>query len=141
MPPTNIITGQRIDPEKAARAKELRRKIPEAEQNLWQRLRANRLSGWHFRRQQVIAGFIVDFYCHAAALAIELDGAIHENQVGYDQERDHILANLGVRVLRFQNDDFFSDLETILKRILQTCEEATAGNGPSSRPCFIQNER
>jgi len=57
----NIITGQKVSPEKLERAKELRREMTPAERRLWQRLRANRLDGWHFRRQQVIDGFIVDF--------------------------------------------------------------------------------
>jgi very-short-patch-repair endonuclease len=50
-----------------------------AEKILWQELRVNKL-GVHFRRQQVIAGFIVDFYCHKAALVIEVDGDIHDLQ-------------------------------------------------------------
>lgn len=86
MPPKNIVIGQKVDPEKAARAKELRREMTAAEKILWGYLRANRLDGFHFRRQQVIAGFIVDFYCHPAGLAIELDGPVHANQVEYDRE-------------------------------------------------------
>ncbi len=50
-----------------------------AETILWNEIRANKL-GVHFRRHQVIAGFIVDFYCHAANLVIEVDGEIHENK-------------------------------------------------------------
>ena len=75
MPRSNIIIGQRIDPAKAQRARELRRRMTTEEKALWQRLRANRLDGFHFRRQQVIDGFIVDFYCHAASLVVETDGA------------------------------------------------------------------
>ncbi len=50
-----------------------------AEKLLWQELRANKL-GVHFRRQQVIAGFIVDFYCHKADLIVEVDGETHDPQ-------------------------------------------------------------
>jgi very-short-patch-repair endonuclease len=63
MPAKNIIPGQRVTKEKQERARELRRDMPPAEKILWDKLRANKL-GVHFRRQQVIAGFIVDFYCH-----------------------------------------------------------------------------
>jgi very-short-patch-repair endonuclease len=63
MSPKNMIIGQRVTSEKAARARELRREMPEEERILWQHLRTNRLGGWHFRRQQVIAGFIVDWFC------------------------------------------------------------------------------
>ena len=91
MPAKNIIIGQKVAHEKVKRAKELRRQMTEAEQTLWLRLRANRLGGWHFRRQQVIACYIVDFYCHAAGLAVEVDGAVHETRGDYDLERDQAL--------------------------------------------------
>ncbi len=74
----NIVTGQRVKKEKLERAKELRRNMTPAERRLWNELRANRLGGWHFRRQQIIDGFIVDFYCHKAGLIIEVDGPIHD---------------------------------------------------------------
>jgi very-short-patch-repair endonuclease len=64
---TGIISGQRVTKEKLQRARELRREMTPAEKLLWQELRAKKL-GIHFRRQQVIVGFIVDFYCHKAAL-------------------------------------------------------------------------
>jgi len=66
-----------------------------AERVLWQRLKAGRLQGWHFRRQQVIDGFIVDFYCHAAGLVLEIDGGVHEQQREYDTERDAVLLARG----------------------------------------------
>ena len=62
----NIVTGQKVSREKLRRAQELRQKMTPAERRLWNQLRANRLGGWHFRRQQIIDGFIVDFYCHKA---------------------------------------------------------------------------
>jgi very-short-patch-repair endonuclease len=122
MPPKNIVIGQNIDPKKAARARELRHNMTEAERELWQRLRGNRLNGWHFRRQQVVEGFIVDFYCHAAGLAVELDGAVHEPQGDYDAERDQVISAQGVRVLRFKNPEVLEDLEGVLRTILLGCE-------------------
>lgn len=74
----NIIVGQKITPQKRELAKQLRQNMTPAEQVLWQELRANRLEDYHFRRQQIIDGFIVDFYCHRAALIIEVDGPIHK---------------------------------------------------------------
>ncbi|WKZ37082.1 MAG: DUF559 domain-containing protein [Anaerolineales bacterium] len=73
MPIKNIVTGQKVAKEKLERAKELRREMTPAEKILWQELRANKL-GVRFRRQQVIQGFIVDFYCHKSALVVEVDG-------------------------------------------------------------------
>ena len=77
MPIKNIIPGQRVAKEKLERARELRREMTPAEKILWHELRGNKL-GVHFRRQQIIEGFIVDFYCHQAGLVIELDGSVHE---------------------------------------------------------------
>jgi len=68
----NIVIGQNITSAKLQRAKELRHQMTPEEKILWQHLRANPLNGFHFRRQQIIDGFIADFYCHAAALVIEL---------------------------------------------------------------------
>jgi len=69
MPIKNIIPGQTVTREKPQRAKELRREMTPAEKILWHELRENKF-GVHFRRQQVIIGFIVDFYCHKAAAVI-----------------------------------------------------------------------
>jgi very-short-patch-repair endonuclease len=92
-----------------------------AERILRDHLRANRLQGLHFRRQQIIAGFIVDFYCHSAALVIELDGDIHRRQPDYDAERDRVLATRGLRILRIPNDGVHHDFPAILARIAATC--------------------
>ena len=93
MPVKNIYPGQKVNPEKINRARTLRRNMTPAEKVLWQELRGNKM-GPRFRRQQVIAGFIVDFYCHSAGLVIELDGDIHHEQQEYDAERDKILKNM-----------------------------------------------
>jgi very-short-patch-repair endonuclease len=73
MPIKNIVTDQIVTKAKLERAKELRREMTPAEKLLWQEVRANKL-GVRFRRQQVIQGFIVDFYCHQAGLVVEVDG-------------------------------------------------------------------
>ena len=71
MSPKNIVIGQYVSEEKKEVARYLREHMTEAETILWQNLRANRLSGYHFRRQQIICGFIVDFYCHSANLVVD----------------------------------------------------------------------
>ena len=112
MPVKNIYPGQKIDPEKIQRARTLRSQMTPAEKVLWQELRGNKL-GSHFRRQQVIAGFIVDFYCHTSGLVIELDGDIHREQQEYDAERDKILEGMGLRVIRFRNDEVLLNLPRV----------------------------
>ncbi len=120
------ILGQKVDPQKIHLAKELRHAMTPEEAILWAQLRGNRLAGLHFRRQQIIAGFIVDFYCHAASLVVEVDGEIHDRQVEEDTARDKILTDNGVRVLRFKNNEIRESLDDVLKTILTACEEYRA---------------
>jgi very-short-patch-repair endonuclease len=116
MPAKNIIPGQRVSKEKQQRSRELRRDMTPAEKILWQELRANKL-GVHFRRQQVIAGFIVDFYCHKADLVIEVDGDIHDLQQEEDTLRENALKEIGLRVIRFRNEDVLNRLPTVVEKI------------------------
>jgi len=88
MPLKQIVTGQLISPKMRERSNELRHAMTPSEQRLWQHLRADRLEGYHFRRQQVISRYIVDFFCLQAKLVIEVDGGIHLEQQAYDRERD-----------------------------------------------------
>ena len=87
-----------------------------AEKILWQELRANKL-GVHFRRQQVIAGFIVDFYCHKAALVIEVDGDIHDLQQEEDARREKVLREMGLRVVRFGNEEVMKNLSAVVGNV------------------------
>jgi very-short-patch-repair endonuclease len=75
MPVKNIVRGQRVSYEMHERAKKLRREMTPTEKILWDKLRANRLKGLHFRRQQIVYGYFADFYCHQHAVIVELDGA------------------------------------------------------------------
>ena len=108
-------------PEKFRQAEHLRRAMTPAEAILWQHLRTRRLQGYHFRRQHVIAGFIVDFYCHTAGLVVEVDGAVHTTQVAYDAERDTVLAAHGLHLMRVTNSEIEQNLPTVLTRIAAAC--------------------
>ena len=129
----NVITGQRISPELQERARALRREMTVAEQRLWQRLRMHRVGKLHFRRQQIVAGYIVDFYCDAARLAVEVDGPVHEDprQRERDEDRDQILAAHGVRVIHITNEEVFSKLSDVLSRLSGLLQEAIVV-GPAS---------
>lgn len=87
-----------------------------AEKTLWEELRANKL-GVHFRRQQVIQGFIVDFYCHKAGLVIEVDGDVHDLQQEEDARREKALSALGLIIVRFRNDEVVRSLSTVVGKI------------------------
>jgi very-short-patch-repair endonuclease len=122
MPVKNIIPGQKVTKEKLERAKELRREMTPAEKILWQELQANKL-GVHFRRQQVIQGFIVDFYCHKAALVIEVDGDIHDLQKDEDEQREKVLSELGLRIVRFRNDEVVRSLSAVVGKIRESVKK------------------
>jgi very-short-patch-repair endonuclease len=106
-------------PEKRAMAKRLRRDLTPTEWVLWAHLRANRLRGLHFRKQQIIDGFIADFYCHRAGLVVEVDGGVHEGQAEYDVDRDAIISARGLHVLRFPNERIHTNLRQVLAEIYQ----------------------
>ena len=113
----NIVIGQHVNPEKVKLARSLRDQMTAEEKRLWQRLRANRLDGFHFRRQQIIDGFIVDFYCHKAGLVIEVDGEVHKDQIAYDAQRDGILKARGLQILRIPNAEVRNNLDGVLQAI------------------------
>lgn len=81
-----IVVGQFVQPVKQARAKQFRHRMTVAEALLWSRIRSNQLDGIHWRRQQMIDGLIVDFYCHAAHIIVKVDGPVHELQTEYARD-------------------------------------------------------
>lgn len=101
------------------RARELRGSMTPAEAMLWQRLRKKRMMGYDFDRQKPMDQFIVDFYCKALALAIEVDGSIHDSPDAQlrDRERQSRLESLGVRFLRFSNDEIKQDIHGVCLKI------------------------
>lgn len=129
-PSRHVVRGQYIEGEKLAFAKELRRKMTCEEALLWEQLRGNRLRGLHFRRQQIVDGFIVDFYCDAAALAIELDGGIHKSRMGRDAYRESAIRMKDVHVLRFPNHM----VRERMPEVMDVIEQAVARQASSERP-------
>ena len=71
----------------------------------------------HLKHTQIIQGFIVDFYCHKAALVVEVDGDIHDLQQEEDARREKALSELGLRVVRFRNDEVVRDVSAVVGRI------------------------
>lgn len=97
----------------------LRANLTPAEIRLWKCLQNKQLDGRKFRRQHSIGNYIVDFYCPEERIAIELDGEVHNNPVNeqIDIERDKYISSLGIRVLRFSNEDVFEKIEFVLNEI------------------------
>jgi very-short-patch-repair endonuclease len=100
-------------------AKKLRANTTPHERLLWRALKELPVDGTHFRRQAPIGPYVVDFFCPAAHLVIELDGG-HQNEddnAQRDQERQIWLEREGYRVVRFWNSDITGDLASVLERI------------------------
>jgi very-short-patch-repair endonuclease len=103
-------------------AKQLRKTLTPAEQHLWQALRGGKLAGLKFRRQHPVGNFILDFYCAAHKLVVEVDGGIHVTQIKYDTARTTELETHGYTIVRFTNEVVLHQLETVLAEILQALE-------------------
>ena len=104
----------------------LRRHQTPAEHRLWQRLKCRQLGALKFRRQFIIATYIVDFVCLEKNLVVELDGGQHNLQQAYDQKRTRVLNQHGFRVLRFWNHEVMTNLDGVLAGIqLAACDNST----------------
>jgi len=93
--------------------------MTDAERALWRHLRGEQMRGLKFRRQYPIAGYIADFACIEARMAIELDGGQHLLQMGYDRRRSLMLERDGYRVLRFWNDQVLLEMDAVLAEIFR----------------------
>jgi very-short-patch-repair endonuclease len=98
--------------------------MTDAEHRLWYVLRNKQLNGFQFYRQKVIGDYIVDFYCPAAKLVIEVDGSQHYSQPGIesDKVRDQFLKDHGLRVRRVNNLDVLENLEGVVEVIVNDLE-------------------
>ena len=117
-------------------ARRLRKNMTDTERFLWSRIRGKQLNGYQFYRQRPIGNFIVDFYCPAARLVIELDGGQHFEEEGKtrDMLRDDYLRGIGIKVLRFSDRDVFKNIEGVIEEILGNLPEPP---NPPSIPPFV----
>ncbi|MFC6052008.1 DNA methyltransferase [Acinetobacter sp. Ac_877] len=115
----------KIDPALLEFAKSMRHTATDAEHLMWQILRAKRFMNLKFRRQHVIAPYIVDFYCHEIGLVIELDGGQHgmNDAIEYDAERTKFLEAFDLTVVRYWNHDVLGWTDVVLEDLWQKCIE------------------
>ena len=115
-----IARNQKVRPVKIEKSRELRTDQTSAENEFWEMVRNKKMHGLKFRRQQIIDGFIVDFYCGSLGLCVEIDGSVHdtEEQKKYDQLRDEAIALRGLRILRISNDDVLYNKEKVIELIM-----------------------
>ena len=100
-------------------ARDLRKNATDAERRLWSKIRGKQLKEYQFYRQKNIGDYIVDFYCPAAKLIVEIDGGQHyaEENIVKDEARDKFFSDLGFRVLRYSNSDVFKNFEGVVTDI------------------------
>jgi very-short-patch-repair endonuclease len=96
-----------------------------AESALWEALRGSRVAGLCFRRQHPVGRFILDFYCPAKKLVVEVDGGVHDDQAAYDDARTAQIEAYGYHVLRFRNEQVLADIQSVLDQIAATAAAIT----------------
>ena len=107
------------------KARQLRNDSTKTEILLWTFLRSRQLRGYDFHRQKPIDEYIVDFFCNELMLAIEIDGVSHIGKELYDAKRQRKLEDLGVRFLRFKDDDVFYNCDYVIKEIEKWVDKNT----------------
>ena len=100
-------------------SRDLRRNMTEAEKLLWSRIRKKQVKDYQFYRQRIIGNYIVDFYCPKAGLIVELDGGqhYHPEDLKKDTLRDDYMESLGLKILRFSNNEIFGNLDAVMEKI------------------------
>lgn len=118
-----------------------------SEKILWEHIRAKRFNDLKFRRQQIIEGFLVDFYCHSFGLIIEVDGEIHDKQIEHDRDRDKILFAKDLYILRFTNQQVTRNINLVLNSIAEKIEDIEdlqdlrkAKEESKNEPCYSLEE-
>ena len=115
-----------------SRARYLRKNATPAEQKLWRHLRNREFAGYKFRRQHPIGPYVLDFYCPTARVAIEVDGSGHAFSAGqeHDSAREAFLAESGIHVLRFYNQQVYQEFDGVLQAIV--CGGTAWNQSPSA---------
>jgi len=116
---SGLIRYQNVSEIKIKGSRNFRKGMTEAEYLLWERLRNRKHKNLKFRRQQIIYGFIADFYCEELKLCIEVDGEIHKtiDATYYDMVRNEIFTMHGLHTIRIANDEIKNDIKSVLAKI------------------------
>ena len=105
------------NPDLKEKARQLRNNSTTSEIKLWMFLKDKQMLGYDFHRQKPLDEYIVDFFCNELMLAIEIDGLSHYNSSEYDITRQIKLESIGVRFLRFEDDEVFYNVNVVLDKI------------------------
>jgi len=109
----------------------LRSHMTRPEVSLWLRLKGRQILGYKFRRQYSVGAFVLDFYCPALKLAIEIDGESHDKPKAResDRERQEYIEQFGIRFIRFKNDDVENHLEEVITSIQKVLNKSEMRRG------------
>jgi very-short-patch-repair endonuclease len=127
-------------------ARDFRREPTASERVLWNALRGAALDGRKFRRQQPFGPFVVDFYCAAERLVVEVDGGVHDSQTERDRARQECLQAVGLRFVRVSARQVETDLPSVLTTIRQAFDSPAmlpsplVGEGPGVRGNTVEPE-
>lgn len=104
---------------KVSLAREFRKNPTKSEKILWNALRNRQFLNLKFRRQYLVDGYLIDFYCHELKLAIEIDGGVHLNKKRreYDRERQNIIEQYKIRFFRVNSKEVELDINRMLKEL------------------------
>ena len=118
-----VIRKQKTNPKNLELAREFRKNPTESEDAVWQMLRNRQIKNLNWRRQQVIFGYIADFYCAELKVVLEIDGSVHENEdvKAYDEFRTSVFESKGIKVFRLKNEDCDKQHLTELIESIITC--------------------
>ena len=118
-------------------ARQLRKNETKAEKLVWETIRDRKLMGLKFRRQHVVQGFVLDFYCQEARLGIEIDGSVHSKRQNYDRIRQDIIESKGISVVRIRNHQILNNkgsiLNTVRKAVVKHLPPLPLGEGDKAR--------
>ena len=122
-------TAKANDATQKGQRKALRSNMTPAEATLWRALKGRGAGGLKFRRQQGIGPYVLDFYCPERRLCVEVDGSSHDYRYEYDEQRTQFLAEQGIRVVRFRNEQVFTCLVGVVAEIIRAAQLPTPLRG------------
>ena len=124
------------NPKLKERAKNLRKAGNLSEVLFWNQVKRKKFLSLDFHRQKIIGNYIVDFYCPALDLVVEIDGESHNFKVEYDRIRENYLKNLGLNVVHFDDIDVKKNLNGVIEYLKEYCEKLL--NTPSLRDTLLK---
>ena len=114
-------------------SRRLRKEQTAAEKIIWEQLRKRKFNNFKFRRQHVIEGFVLDFYCHELKLGIEVDGGIHLRRKNYDALRQELIEAKGITIIRVSNLEISENKKALLNKLKDVIEPTPTPSPPGRR--------